>query len=60
MVIVMLFDILVEETLSKIVSVKANSPHEAIKKVETMVFVGDISLDTEDWDGDTCVSEVEQ
>ena len=56
----MTFDILVEETLARKVTVEAESPADAIKKVDQMYQDGKIYLGLEDWDGDVEISEVEQ
>jgi len=54
----MKFDILVEETLSRVVEVEADSPHDAEQKVRAMYNREEIVLDESDFDGEVLIEEV--
>ena len=50
-------DVLVEETLSRVVTVEVDSPHEAVEKVRGMYNREEIVLDESDFDGEVLIEE---
>ncbi len=57
----MLIDVIIEETLSRIVIIEADTPEEGVDRVRDMYIAGEIEfLTSDDFDGELTVREMEQ
>lgn len=56
----MKIEVLVEKTLSRVVTVDADSPHDGVEEVRKMYDREEIILDESDFDGEVEISEMEK